>query len=134
MIENILPNLYKIEIPLPGNPLKALNSYVIKAPERNLMIDTGWNRQECMEAMQAGLRELDVDLRKTDFFITHLHTDHIGLVLNLATETSNIYFNHPDADSIENSTVRWNSFLNFARMSGLPESELHAVLRSPPWI
>jgi glyoxylase-like metal-dependent hydrolase (beta-lactamase superfamily II) len=132
MIEKILPNLYKIDIPLPGNPLKAVNSYIIKGQERNLIIDTGWNREECRNAMHAGLKELHVDLRKTDFFITHLHTDHIGLILNLATETSNIYFNHPDADSIENSTVRWNSFLSFARMSGLPESELHAVLDRHP--
>ena len=28
MIEEILANLYKIEIPLPKSPLKALNSYV----------------------------------------------------------------------------------------------------------
>jgi glyoxylase-like metal-dependent hydrolase (beta-lactamase superfamily II) len=132
MVEDILPNLYKIEIPLPGNPLKALNSYVIKAPERNLIIDTGWNREECMNAMQAGLSELQVDLRKADFFITHLHTDHIGLVLNLTTETSKIYFNQPDADSIENSTARWNYFFYYARMSGLPESELQEILQSHP--
>jgi len=47
----ILPNLYRIEIPLPKNPLKALNAYAIKSPERNLIIDTGWNQQECMDAM-----------------------------------------------------------------------------------
>ena len=32
MIECILPNIYRIEIPLPKNPLKALNSYLIKDP------------------------------------------------------------------------------------------------------
>ena len=55
MIEEILANLYRIEIPLPQSPLKALNSYVIKNPERNLIIDTGWNQEECMNAMQTGL-------------------------------------------------------------------------------
>ena len=44
MIEEVLPNLYKMEIPLPRNPLKAVNSYVIKNNERNLMIDTGMGR------------------------------------------------------------------------------------------
>jgi glyoxylase-like metal-dependent hydrolase (beta-lactamase superfamily II) len=83
----ILPNLYKMEIPLPKNPLKALNAYAIKGPERNLIIDTGWNQQECMDAMQANVRELDIDLKKTDFFITHFHTDHLGLVSNLVTES-----------------------------------------------
>lgn len=132
MIEEILADLYKIEIPLPGNPLRAVNSYVIKTPERNLIIDTGWNREECMNAMQAGLRELDVNLGRTDFFITHLHTDHIGLVPTLMTGTSKVYFNQPDAHSIENSDARWNYFFSYAQMSGLPENELQGILQSHP--
>jgi glyoxylase-like metal-dependent hydrolase (beta-lactamase superfamily II) len=130
--EEILKNLYKIEIPLPGSPLKALNSYVIRTPERNLIIDTGWDREECRNAMEAGLREMGVDLGKCDFFITHRHTDHLGLVSTLATETSKIYFNQPDADSIEKSAVRWNDSFKYARMSGLPESELQTVLDGHP--
>ena len=46
MNKNFSKNLYKIEIPLTGNPLKALNAYVIKAPDRNLIIDTGWMESE----------------------------------------------------------------------------------------
>jgi len=82
MIEEISANLYKIEIPLPGSPLKALNSYVIRNTERNLIVDTGWNQKECLRTMQAGLKELGIDAGKTDFFITHLHADHFGLVFD----------------------------------------------------
>ena len=131
MIEEILPNLYRIEIPLPKNPLKALNSYVIKASERNLIVDTGWDQDECMNAMQAGLKELGVDIRKTDFFITHLHSDHLGLVSTLASDTSKIYFNKPDADRF-NSGVPLDDFANFARLNGIPEDELQAALHSHP--
>jgi len=130
--EEILKNLYKIEIPLPGSPLKALNSYVIRTPKRNLIIDTGWDREECRNAMEAGLRELGVELGKCDFFITHRHTDHLGLVSNLTKETSKIYFNQPDADFIEESAVRWNDSFKYARMSGLPERELQTVLDGHP--
>ena len=84
MIEEILTSLYRIEVPLVNSPLRALNSYVITASERNLIVDTGWNRQECMDALQRGLKELGVDLEKTDFFITHMHQDHIGLLSRLA--------------------------------------------------
>jgi glyoxylase-like metal-dependent hydrolase (beta-lactamase superfamily II) len=132
VVEEILSNFYKIEIPLPGSPLKALNSYVIKAPERHLIIDTGWDQEECRSAMQAGLRELGLDLEKCDFFITHRHTDHLGLVSYLKKETSKIYFNQPDADSVEKSTVRWNDSFKYARMSGLPEHELQKVLDHHP--
>jgi len=131
MVEEILANLYKIEIPLPKSPLKALNSYVIRDAERNLIIDTGWNQEECLKAMQAGLSELGVDLRKTDFFITHLHADHFGLLSNLVTDTSKIYFNQPDVDRFRSGFL-WDDFAHFARLSGYPESELQASLQSHP--
>jgi glyoxylase-like metal-dependent hydrolase (beta-lactamase superfamily II) len=84
-----------------------------------------------MDAMQAGLRALGVDLRKTDFFITHLHADHLGLLSRLATETSTIYFNQSEAERIK-SANRWNDFANFARMNGFPEDELQAALHTHP--
>jgi len=131
MIEEILPNLYRIEIPLPNNPLRALNSYAIKSSERNLIIDTGWNEEPCMNAMQAGLKDLGIDIKKTDFFITHLHADHMGLLSRLDTERSTIYFNQPDADRINSGPV-WDEFLDYARLNGFPEDELQDVFRSHP--
>jgi len=131
MIEEIAVGLYKIEIPLPNSPLKALNSYVIKSPERNLVIDTGWNQEECMNAMQTGLKTLGVDIRKTDFFITHLHSDHLGLLPNLISDASLVYFNRPDADRF-NSGIHLDDFISFARLNGFPEEELRAGLLSHP--
>jgi glyoxylase-like metal-dependent hydrolase (beta-lactamase superfamily II) len=131
MIEEILTNLYRIEIPLPKSPLKSLNSYIIRNSERNLIIDTGWNQEECMKAMQTGLRELGVDLRKTDFFITHLHADHFGLLSDLVTETSKIYFNQPDVDRFREG-FRPDRFARFARLNGYPESELQESLQNHP--
>ena len=101
MIEEIRPNFFRIRIPLPDSPLKFLNSYLIRSADRNLIIDTGLNRKECFDAMQGGLQQLDVDLAKTDFFITHLHADHFGLVSKLATDTSKIFFNRPEVEIIE---------------------------------
>ena len=131
MIEEILPRLYKLEIPLPDSPLKALNSYVVRAQERTLIIDTGWNREECVLAMEAGLERLGIDLRNTDFFITHGHGDHLGLVPGLATDTSRIYFNRPDAEWLQNA-ARWGRFLDFARLNGFPEAELQKGPQGPP--
>ena len=122
----ISPDLYRIEIPLPKNPLKALNSYVIKSPERSLIIDTGWNQEECLEAMQSGLNELGIDVRRTDFFITHIHTDHLGLVSRLVTESSTIYFNQPEADRITSGIVL-DDLMRFARLNGFPEEELQTI-------
>ncbi|MBP1716563.1 MAG: Zn-dependent hydrolase, glyoxylase, partial [Deltaproteobacteria bacterium] len=77
MIDEVRPRIFRMEIPLPANPLKAINSYVIKGEDRFLMIDTGMNRSECLEVMESSLKELRIDLEKTDFFVTHLHADHL---------------------------------------------------------
>jgi len=84
-----------------------------------------------MNTMQAGLIELGVDIRKSDFFITHLHSDHLGLVSRLATKTSMINFNQPESDW-NKSGIFLNDFVNFARLNGFPESEPQKALRSHP--
>ncbi|MFZ0946362.1 MAG: MBL fold metallo-hydrolase [Syntrophobacteraceae bacterium] len=131
MVEEILPNLYLIKIPLPGSPLGWLNSYVIKGPDRNLVIDTGLNRRECLEAMQAGLGEIEVDLKKTDFYITHMHADHIGLAPILAKDTSTVYINRPDKEYMEN-WIGWDAIIGFAGLNGLSAKELQAALSNHP--
>ena len=131
MIEEILTNLYKMEIPLPQSPLKSLNSYVIKALDRNLIIDTGMNREECLKAMMSGLMELAVDIRKTDFYITHLHPDHLGLVSSLATDSSTIHFNQPDADRIK-AGIFLDDLIGFVRLNGFPEDELQTISYTHP--
>lgn len=131
MIEEILPGLYKIEIPIPNNPLKAVNSYVIKSQRRNLIIDTAMNQKKCASAMRLSLNELDINLVKTDFFITHLHADHFGLVPNLATDTSRVYFNQPDADLIC-AGGHWDISLNFFRLNGFPVNELQKAIEKHP--
>ncbi len=129
MIEEIAAGLYRIEIPLRNSPLKALNSYVVKGGERTLVIDTGWNREECLNAMHAGLTTLGVNLRSTDFFITHMHSDHLGLLPALRTDASSAYLSRADADRF-NSGIPIDEFARFALLNGFPEHELEATLRS----
>ena len=131
MCEEVLPNLFRIEIPLPESPLKYLNSYVIRDPERCLIIDTGLNRAECLEAMQAGLRKIDVDLAKSDLFITHLHADHFGLVAKLASESTNVFFSRPEKELME-SWEGFETMIGYAGRNGFPEHELRAALDKHP--
>jgi glyoxylase-like metal-dependent hydrolase (beta-lactamase superfamily II) len=134
MIEELLPDLYRVEIPLPRSPLKALNSYVVKGRERFLIIDTGMNREECLRTMRSALQELDVDLNRTDFFITHLHADHSGLVDTLATDTSKVYFNKLEASFVasQGSEDYWKGLFVFYRSNGFPEDEIEKVREDHP--
>lgn len=93
------PDIFSIDVPLPDNPLKNLNCYIIRANDETLIIDTGFSRPECLEAMQNGLRELNVEWDKTSLFLTHLHADHVGLA-TILTKDKNcpIYMGKIDYD------------------------------------
>jgi glyoxylase-like metal-dependent hydrolase (beta-lactamase superfamily II) len=124
-----------MEVPIPRNPLKVINSYVIKADGRSLIIDTGMNRKECLDVASAGLRELDVDLNKADFFITHMHADHSGLISTLATDTSTIYISQADGSVINAATANfWEGVATFARKNGFPENELQKAIANHPGV
>ena len=58
MADKVFENIYQIEVPLPGSPLKSVNCYVIKDERRDLLIDTGMNRPECRAAIEHGLGPL----------------------------------------------------------------------------
>jgi glyoxylase-like metal-dependent hydrolase (beta-lactamase superfamily II) len=140
MVEELRPDLFRIMVPLPDSPLKFLNSYVVRSAGRNLVVDTGLNRDECFEVMKAGLAELRIDPDKTDFFITHLHADHFGLVSRLISGSSRVYFNRPDAEIIE-AWPGWGPMLAYAAENGFPDDELHRAIEqhpgfkfSPEWV
>lgn len=78
-LEKITEGLWTFPIVLPDNPLKWLNCYVIK-PEngRNLVIDTGFNREECLTSLLRGMETLNLTPENTDVFLTHMHADHTG--------------------------------------------------------
>jgi glyoxylase-like metal-dependent hydrolase (beta-lactamase superfamily II) len=131
MIEEIAARLYRIEIPLPQTPLKALNTYLLHGAERSLLVDTGFNHPICLEAMQAALKKIQIDLAATDIFITHLHADHFGLAGRLATPTTRVYFNRPEAEIIEH----WQGFgpmLAYAGRHGFPRERLQQALQAHP--
>lgn len=79
MITKVYEDIYMIKVVLPNNPLRELNSYVIKGKDKSLIIDTGFNQKECIDALFNGLKKLDIDIKDTELFITHLHSDHSGM-------------------------------------------------------
>jgi glyoxylase-like metal-dependent hydrolase (beta-lactamase superfamily II) len=131
MCEEVLPGLFRNKIPLPESPLKYLNSYIIRDSERSLIVDTGLNRKECLDAMFKGLAVLGIDLSQSDIFITHLHADHFGLISKLATDSTNILFSRPEKELME-SWEGFGAMVDYAARSGFPENELEAALDKHP--
>ena len=135
MTEEVLPGIFRMEIPIPRSPLKATNSYVIKGAERNLLVDTGQNCQSALSALQKGLSELDVDMNKTDIFLTHMHADHWGVAPFIKTDSSVIYASETDAAIINNHLITASPldflFTAACRNGFLPSEAKKAIERHP---
>ncbi|MCL0064204.1 MBL fold metallo-hydrolase, partial [Dehalococcoidia bacterium] len=80
----------------------------------------------------SGFKEIDVDLEKADFFVTHIHADHSGLMSVLARDTSTVYFSQVEAAIFDHAGSWLEEQANFARMHGFPEDELRRVFKSHP--
>ncbi|MCI8690017.1 MAG: MBL fold metallo-hydrolase [Oscillibacter sp.] len=99
-MEQLSKDLWRLEIPLVGSPLKTLNSYLILGAERSLLIDTGFRQEPCREAMEQQLSALGVDRNRLDIFLTHLHSDHTGLAPELIPESGQIYISRADGPGV----------------------------------
>jgi len=119
------PDIFKIHVPLPGNPLKNLNCYVLKTPDKNLIIDTGFNMPESKEALLAGISDLEIDMRKTEIYATHLHADHTGLIGEIMQDDTVIYMSKQDHGiMIDMMSAGWEILENSMIKEGFPETEV----------
>ena len=135
MPEEVLPGIFRIEVPIPHSPLKATNAYLICGDERNLLVDTGQNRPESLNALNEGLSKLSVDLSATDIFLTHMHADHSGLLSFFKTSTTRIYASAEDAGRVNHMLTADDPMKNLyhaaLRNGFLPEEAGLAIRRHP---
>ena len=69
-----------VKVPIPDNPLGFLHCYLVAGKDEWLMVDTGWHTHEALNALQAGLRELGLEITDVaTIVVTHVHPDHFGL-------------------------------------------------------
>ena len=133
MAQRLDADLWRLEIPLVGNPLKNLNSYLITG-ERNLLIDTGFRQAPCREAMDRQLREIGADLDRTDIFLTHLHSDHAGLAPELIRPGCRICVSRVDLPGLEDavSPERWQELYRDYEKNGFHPEETAELWHGNP--
>lgn len=126
MIQQVLRDIFIIKVPLPGNPLKNINCYLIKGKKRNLLIDTAFNTKPCYTSLKSALDELNVDMNSTDIFLTHQHSDHTGLAALIATDESQVYMSEVDRKGYNNllRTEYWELINREFLAFGFPKEEL----------
>ncbi len=138
MVKEVFENIFKIEIPLPKNPLKYINSYVIHSCELTLIVDTGLKNELCRKALSDGLKKIGKKTNRTSFFITHMHADHSGLLSEFSTDDSVVYLSKDDEPFITGS-MDWDYFWEhsryFAISHGFPlQLSKEAILRHPGYL
>lgn len=134
MPEEILKNIYRIQVPLPKNPLRILNSYLIRGQDRSLLVDTGFCQPECREALFQALDELNINRATLDVFGTHIHSDHIGLAPEVIGPGRSIYLGAGDFHWVasDESNLYWNIMDERFLKEGFPKEELDSLLYTNP--
>jgi glyoxylase-like metal-dependent hydrolase (beta-lactamase superfamily II) len=132
-VDKVRPDLYRIETPLPRNPLKYVNSYVIKS-SKPLIIDTSFNLDVCYLEFIRALREIGVDFRRADYFITHLHADHLGLAGRLTKEVFMSSIDSEIASKIIDDISMWKKVIEYFVMNGLPQEDAEKIISLHPAI
>ena len=133
MVTHIQDNIFQICVELPNSPLKSLNAYLIKGDGRNLLVDTGFRTEVCRRDLLEGLKELGVSMEDTDIFLTHLHADHSGLAVSIASKTTKIYLSSEDAARLikMNSEDGWQETEQWYEENGFSTEQIHQAKRAP---
>ncbi len=132
----VLPGIWRLPLPLTGNPLGHVNTYLVRSDDGYLLVDCGWDTADTLKALEEHLRFLDVrfnDIRH--LVVTHIHPDHYGLAGRLREisnadlkfhrlERLHIESRYADADGLLEEMHEW------LRLHGTPQSELDQLNRS----
>ena len=136
MYKEVYPGIFRVSVPLPGNPLKAVNSYFIppKGGVKGLIVDTGFKEPEGQKVLTEALAEMGADLENTDIFLTHSHSDHSGLSVLIARENTKIYASAEDhlRLTVAGSDEIWESRFRYYTREGFPEDVIISNIRNNP--
>lgn len=134
MIQKIRKDIYAIPVPLPDNPLKELNAYLIKGKDRSLLIDTGFCLPVCREALEEGLTQAGADRAHLDVLGTHLHSDHIGLAADFVSPGHCVYLGKLDYLFTQSAfeAAYWRKTDQRFLQEGFPWEELQEVMHTSP--
>ncbi len=126
------PGLASFPIPLPDNPLKWLNCYVILggAEGRSLLIDSGFRLKACRDALFAGMDALGLRPENTDVFFTHAHADHTGNARALQDRGYRLLMGRIDLETL--NTLDWEARKRRALCEGMPKAVLEEVFLHNP--
>lgn len=132
----VAPDIWRLRLPLRGNPLGHVNTYLVRGDDGYTLVDCGWDTVDCFAALEAQLAEVGVamaDLRV--LVVTHIHPDHYGLAGRLKRlagaglllhrlERVYIESRYADVHGLLAEMAEW------LRVNGAPDREVELLHRS----
>ncbi|MBE0430864.1 MAG: MBL fold metallo-hydrolase [Dehalococcoidia bacterium] len=136
----VLEGVHQIKVPAPGNVAWTTNAYVLEGDNGHILVDSGWDSQESLWALQEGIKGANLKLRDIKkVVITHIHPDHYGLASKMKQICgAELAMHKRDADFI---FPRYRDFVGLVsrietllRQNGVPEEELPDLKDASLWM
>ena len=136
----ILNGVHQIKIPAPESASWDTNVYVIEGNDGHILVDSGWDSQESLWALQEGIKAANLKLRDIKkVVITHIHPDHYGLSTKIKQICgAQVAIHRIDAGFI---FTRYRDFADLIkkieellRQNGVPEDELSQLKEASLWM
>ena len=134
-VENVASGVWSIPVPIIGNPLRYVLSYLIEHDAGYVIIDPGWNHADSWQALMRGLAESEIPLAAvTAVVITHVHPDHHGLSGKVRDVSGAWVGMHPAEDAFldmqRNRGLMHDGMATYLKWCGAPPSHLDELIRS----
>jgi glyoxylase-like metal-dependent hydrolase (beta-lactamase superfamily II) len=136
----ILNGVHQIKTPAPESASLYTNIYVIEGGDGHILVDSGWDSQESLWALQEGVKSANLKLRDIkQVVITHIHPDHYGLSTKIKQicgaqvaihriDAGFIFSRYKDFDNLIKQTAE------LLRQNGAPEDELPQLKEASLWM
>lgn len=138
MVREVFSSIFQLKIPLPSLPLKHLNVYLLKAKNRNILVDTGLDCKKSFNSLISQLKKIEVKPENlTDILLTHFHIDHVGLVLRLKRFSPKIrVLLHRKEASMSRKASNFSRFLETIKLfhitNGMPKKFMDELAKNHP--
>ncbi len=136
----VLNGVHQIKSPYPGDTSWYTNVYVIEGGDGHILVDSGWDSQESLWALQEGIKAANLKLRDIKkIVVTHIHPDHYGLSSKVkqicgapvAIHRVDAGFISPRYKDFDNLIKKTEELL---RQNGVPDNELSQLKEASLWM
>lgn len=134
-VEKVTGGVWSVPVPIVGNPLRYVLTYLIEHDAGFVMIDPGWNHPDSWQALTAGMGECEIPLAAvTAVLVTHVHPDHHGQSGKVRELSGAWVGMHPAEDAfleLRGSTLMLrDNVAAYLRWCGAPPSHLDELAAS----